>query len=158
MHMSWCTCVFVCVCVFVCDICLTVAAVAVFITLCIRDRPPFRHYIISPDQHVSLHCTGCHKSDKLEIHTLCCPPPPHTHTHTCLHPAPHWNNCWICRHQDAHSTAAPCCCWCMRFWCCGKSLRKPNVLLSAILHFLSARVCYSKDVLIFFFLHAICHR
>ncbi len=69
MHMC------VCVCEFACDICLTVAAVAVFITLCIRDRPPFRHYIISPDQHVSLHCTGCHKSDKLEIHTLCCLPP-----------------------------------------------------------------------------------
>lgn len=70
--------------VFVCDICLTVAAVAVFITLCIRDRPPFRHYIISPDQHVSLHCTGCHKSDKLEIHTLCCPPTPPHPTPACI--------------------------------------------------------------------------
>lgn len=64
-----------------CDTCMTVAAVAVFITLCIRDRPSFRHYIISPDQHVSLRCTGCHKSDKLEIHTLCCLQT-RTHTHT----------------------------------------------------------------------------
>lgn len=69
-------------CVCVCDICLTVAAVAVFITLCIRDRPSFRHYIISPDQHVSLRCTGCHKSDKLEIHTKRCPPPPAVPAHT----------------------------------------------------------------------------
>lgn len=68
----------------VCDICLTVAAVAVFITLCIRDRPSFRHYIISPDQHVSLRCTGCHKSDKLEIHTQRRPPPLPAHTPACI--------------------------------------------------------------------------
>lgn len=127
-----CVCLCRCICsnahVCVCDICLTVAAVAVFITLCIRDRPSFRHYIISPDQHVSLRCTGCHKSDKLEIHTQRCPPTRLPRTHTCLHPAPHWNNCWICRHQDACGTpqhhGVVIDAW--GFWCCGKCSRGPN--------------------------------